>query len=222
MPTADVLILDATNIACLSGGDAAAFEAWVAFLNTLLRAQATIAVFDAPKVRSSGRACLLAFQRAATSSSIMNLVLQRGACLWLQGSGPKRRQEVAPEYLQLRKRQVARKVGRGDISLLRPDTTSMLQQQQQRQRQRQRLHALAERLGCHVLIAPAEHEADDLIQALCGAFAAGAMRPITNSKEIHIGACTARQVANVMHLDCSFNVAVRVAHALDPAPGTPW
>ena len=51
--TADVLVVDATNLACLSGGNAATFEAWINFLGALASTKVTVAVFDPPQVRSS-------------------------------------------------------------------------------------------------------------------------------------------------------------------------
>lgn len=50
---ADVLVVDATNLACLSGGNAATFEAWIDFLGALASTKVTVAVFDPPQVRSS-------------------------------------------------------------------------------------------------------------------------------------------------------------------------
>lgn len=50
-PAADVLILDATNLACLSRGNVPIFRAWIHFLRNAVQAKVTIAVFDPPKVQ---------------------------------------------------------------------------------------------------------------------------------------------------------------------------
>lgn len=108
----------------------------------------------------------------------------------VQGLAHKQRQALAPEYLQQRKARQARKLFSSDCIPWQPEVSDerlspllskAKQPQKQEQKQRRSLHALAEALGCHVVIAPAAYEADDFIQALCSCLASGTASGVVTS-----------------------------------------
>ncbi len=80
---ADILIVDATNRACVAAADTklyrhvgvtlqSSFAAWLDFLRDLLQTSFCIAVFDAPRVRTDVHQCLTALDQPC-----------KGATLWI-------------------------------------------------------------------------------------------------------------------------------------------
>ena len=167
--SADLLILDATNIACAAAADAKAhgadlpncFANWLSFLQELVQPSVCLAVFDAAQV-TSNEECMR--KRHHGSESLLALmgghVAKPISCICLQGTGQRRKKQSLPSYLQRRHRR------RGAAVL--PQSAKQLPQKRQ-----PRLHGVAESAGCLVMASDG-WEADDIVGALCTAATAGA------------------------------------------------
>jgi hypothetical protein len=169
--TSAVLIVDATNRASVSAADARAykhagatlqstFEAWLAFLRSLLQPQLSIAVFDPPQV--AGTAVLNRPRPLHAAFTAMRLHMLEGELTPKQGTYGSSRQEAVPEYRKQRHAKAQQRRAAAQATRPRRD-------QQHQQSRVHYLHSVARAVGYTVIEATNGWEADDVIGALCAA-----------------------------------------------------
>lgn len=154
MPQAEVLVLDATSIACQSLGDPDTFVAYIAFLKAVVQPNSIVAIFD-PKSDTVPKARQLLDPHYLKRRNLRQQPHKTSAANFEEAS--------SSSSFRLYKRN--QKFG-GHHSVRRP-----------------LLQHLAVKAGCRVAVPAAAFEADDLIACVCQDLSEGGVRVVVASSD---------------------------------------